>query len=248
MRWWRFRRRAEFQPELYDEISPGYYDLVYQQGRGVQWFWHHYRFGIVTEGLPGSFGRILDLGCGPGTFLGNLRTPFEYALGIDLAAPQIAYAQSRYRRLGVEFRVGDVTVLDRAERFDAVVSIEVVEHLRPEDTKRFLSAIYDLLEPGGTVVLTTPNYRSLWPVLEWMVSKIGPVDYREQHINPFDRERLRREAEQAGFVDLRCQTFFVVAPFLAAFSGSLADRVLRWERRRLPFFGAELALVARKPG
>ncbi|HEX6903579.1 MAG TPA: methyltransferase domain-containing protein [Thermoanaerobaculia bacterium] len=241
------QRDAEFRPELYDEISPGYYDLVYQRGRGTQWFWHHHRFGVVTEGLPAAVGRIIDLGCGPGTFLGNLKTPFEHALGIDLAAPQIAYAQSRYRRTGLEFRVGDVTVLDPGQRFNAAVSIEVVEHLRPEDTQGFFSTLYDLLEPGGTLVLTTPNYRSFWPLLEWLVSKIGPVDYREQHINPFDRGRLRREAERAGFVDVRCQTFFVIAPFLASLSGALAEFVLRWERRLLPWLGAELALYARKP-
>lgn len=241
------KRGSDFDPGQYDAISPGYYDLVYQKGQGVQWFWHHHRFGVVAEGLPAGARRIVDLGCGPGTFLGNLKRPVERALGIDIAAPQIAYAQARYPRPGLEFRVGDVTGLDRAERFDAAVSIEVVEHLRPEDARPFLSAIYDLLEPGGTLVLTTPNYRSFWPVLEWLVSKKGPVDYLEQHINRFDRGRLRREVEQIGFVDVRCQTFFVIAPFLAAVSGALAELVFRWERRLLPYLGAELALVARKP-
>jgi len=244
---WPFRRGEDFKPELYDAISPGYYDLVYQRGRGTQWFWHHHRFGVVTEGLPKGLERIIDLGCGPGTFLGNLQTPFARALGIDLAAPQIAYAQSRYQRPGLEFRAGDVTLLDPAERFDVAVSIEVVEHLRPEDTRRFLSAIHDLLAPGGMMILTTPNYRSLWPLLEWMVSRIGPVDYLEQHINRFDARRLRREVEEAGFVDVRAQTFFVIAPFLTAISTRLAERVLRWERRLLPACGAELALLARKP-
>ena len=245
---WPFRRGEDFNPELYDAISPGYYDLVYQRGRGVQWFWHHHRFGVVTEGLPAHLGRIIDLGCGPGTFLGNLRRPFERALGIDLAAPQIAYARSRYQRPGLELQAGDVTLLDPTERFDAAVSIEVVEHLRPEDTSRFLAAIHDLLAPGGTLILTTPNYRSLWPLLEWLVSRIGPVDYLEQHINRFHAKRLRWEVEAAGFTDVRVQTFFVIAPFLAAISGGLAERVLRWERRLLPAWGAELALFARKPG
>jgi 2-polyprenyl-3-methyl-5-hydroxy-6-metoxy-1,4-benzoquinol methylase len=244
---WPFRRGADFKPELYDAISPGYYDLVYQRGQGVQWFWHHHRFGVVTEGLPDRPEGIIDLGCGPGTFLGNLQKPFAKALGIDLAGPQIAYAQSRYQRPGLEFRAGDVTLLDRAERFDAAVSIEVVEHLRPEDTRAFLASIHDLLKPGGTLVLTTPNYRSFWPLIEWLVSRIGPVDYLEQHINRFNARRLRREVEQAGFVDVRTQTFYVIAPFLAGISGRLADRVLRWERRLLPALGAELALFARKP-
>jgi SAM-dependent methyltransferase len=241
------RRGTDFSPEQYDAISPGYYDLVYQRGQGVQWFWHHHRFGMVSGGLPAGARSIIDLGCGPGTFLGTLERPVERALGIDIAAPQIAYAQDRYRRPGLEFRAGDVTGLDRAERFDAAVSIEVVEHLRPEDAQPFLTSIYDLLEPGGTLVLTTPNYRSFWPVLEWMVSKIGPVDYLEQHINRFDRGRLRREVEQAGFIDVRCGTFYVISPFLAAVSRGLAELALRWERRLLPLLGAELVLVARKP-
>jgi 2-polyprenyl-3-methyl-5-hydroxy-6-metoxy-1,4-benzoquinol methylase len=241
------RRGTDFDPGQYDAISPGYYDLVYQRGQGVQWFWHHHRFGVVAAGLPAEARSVVDLGCGPGTFLGNLKRPFERALGIDIAAPQIAYGQKRYRRPGLEFRVGDVTGLGQGERFDAAVSIEVVEHLRPEDARPFLTAIHGLLEPGGTLVLTTPNYRSFWPLLEWLVSRIGPVDYLEQHINRFDRGRLRREVEAAGFVDVRCSTFFVVAPFVAALSTRLAELVLRWERRLLPWLGAELALVARKP-
>jgi len=185
MKW--FQRGRDFHPEQYDAISPGYYDLVYQRGRGVQWFWHHHRFGMVEEGLPDRAERIIDLGCGPGTFLGAaLQKPFGRALGIDIAAPQIAYAQAHNQRPGVEFRVGDVTGLDRAERFQAAVSIEVIEHLRPEDARGFLAALHDLLEPGDTLVLTTPNYRSFWPLIEWLVSRIGPVDYLEQPEGPYE--------------------------------------------------------------
>jgi hypothetical protein len=56
------------------------------------------------------------------------------------------------------------------------------------------------------------------------------------------------EVAKAGFIDVRCESFFVVAPFLAVISGSLGERVLRWERKLLPALGAELLLVARKPG
>ena len=137
---------VEFRPELYDAIAPGYYDEVYRRGRGVQWFWHHYRFATVAGCLPAQMRRIVDLGCGPGTFLGNLEKPYEQALGIDIAAPQIQYANSHYARPGLEFRVADVTSLAAAEPFDAAVSIEVIEHLRPEDTSGFLAAIYGLFE------------------------------------------------------------------------------------------------------
>jgi 2-polyprenyl-3-methyl-5-hydroxy-6-metoxy-1,4-benzoquinol methylase len=238
----------EFHPELYDATAPGYYDLVYRRGRGVQWFWHFARFREVAKRLPDSIQRIIDLGCGPGTFLGNLERPLDRAVGIDLASRQIGYAREHYGRPGLELRVGDTTMLDPAQdRFDAAVSIEVVEHLLAGDTQTLLASMRDLLVPGGTMVLVTPNYRSHWRFLEPLVSILGPIDYRKQHINRFHRKRLIREVEQAGFVDVRCEMFFVIAPFLAAISKQLAEFVLRFEKLALPFFGAELIVVARNP-
>ena len=238
---------AEYQPELYQAIPAGYYDDVYRRGRGVQWFWHHHRFATVAERLPPRVGRLFDLGCGPGTFLGNLEGRADQALGIDIAVPQIEHAKSRYARPGLEFRVADAVDLGSTARFDAVVSIEVIEHLRPSDGRRLLADLHALLEPGGTLVLTTPNYRSAWPLLERLVSRLGPVDYRVQHINRFDRHRLAREVAAVGFADVRVDTFFVVSPFLAAFSRRLGEAALRWEARLLPRLGAELVVRARKP-
>jgi len=236
-----------FRPELYDAIAPGYYDRVYRRGRGVQWFWHHHRFAAVAQRLPRPLDRLIDLGCGPGTFLGNFHELYRRGVGMDIAAPQIEYARVVYDRPQLEFRVGDVTTVDPGPGFDAAVSIEVIEHLRSEDTHGFLASIYRVLAPGGTLVLTTPNYRSHWPVLEWLVSRLGPVDYREQHLNRFDSRRLRDEVEAAGFAVARVETFFVLAPFGAAVSRPLAEGALRWERRFLDRLGAELVLTAHKP-
>lgn len=238
---------SAFKPELYDQIAPGYYDEVYARGRGLQWFWHHYRFRIVSDLLAPAGGNILDLGCGPGTFLGHFTSGYTRAVGIDLARPQIEFASKKYGSDRVHFEAAAVAAFTHAKTFDAVVSIEVIEHLPPEETQHFLHSIFNVLKRGGTLVLTTPNYRSLWPLIEWAVSAKGPVDYREQHINRFDTRRLVRELESAGFVVRRTRTFFVLAPFLAAISTRLAERVHAWEQRLLPHLGAELAIRAEKP-
>lgn len=237
----------EFRPELYDAIAPGYYDQVYRRGRGVQWFWHHHRFAVVAHRLPRPAHRLIDLGCGPGTFLGNFGEFFRQGLGVDIAEPQIDYARRVYDRPGLDFQIGDITIIDPGPGFDAAVSIEVIEHLRSADTMGFLESIYRVLAPGGTLVLTTPNYRSLWPLLEWLVSRLGPVDYREQHLNRFDSRRLLRDATAAGFVDANVDTFFVLSPFAAALSRRLAEWLLHWEQRLFGRLGAELVLVAYKP-
>jgi 2-polyprenyl-3-methyl-5-hydroxy-6-metoxy-1,4-benzoquinol methylase len=213
----------------------------------VQWFWHQHRFATVAAHIPAGTQSIIDIGCGPGTFLGNFGTSIPRALGVDIAAAQIEYARRHYQRPGLEYRAADASRLQGGELFDVAVSIEVIEHLTPTDAASFLARLCELVRPGGGVVLTTPNYRSLWPLWEALVSRIGPVDYRPQHINRFTAERLTGELRQAGFVDVRCQTFFVAAPFLAAASRGAAERLLGWELRRLRPWGAELVVSGRRP-
>ena len=241
------RTRLEFQPDLYHGIPAGYYDAVYARERGIQWFWHHRRFTAVAKCLPPSGGSILDLGCGPGTFLGHFAAGYQHALGIDLAEAQIEYARRRYGNDRVRFEAEDVAAFRRSGEFDAIVSIEVIEHLPPGQMQPFLRSIVRLLKPGGTLVITTPNYRSLWPVIESLVSRVGPLDYRAQHINRLNRKRLVEELERAGFLIRFQGTFFVFAPFLAALSVRLAELVYKWEGRFLPKFGSEIIVRAEKP-
>jgi 2-polyprenyl-3-methyl-5-hydroxy-6-metoxy-1,4-benzoquinol methylase len=244
----RRRERGTFRPELYDAIPAGYYDEVFHSGGRLQRFWHHQRFAAVESRLPASLGRIIDVACGPGTFLGNLRRPIDLGVGIDLAADQIEYARTRYgREERLNFVVGDATHIAMEEPFDAVTCIELIEHLEAAETERFLQALYGLLRPGGMLVLTTPNYRSAWPILERLISRFGPVDYREQHITRFDRRRLSTAVTRAGFVDVRCDTFYLIAPFVAVLAPTLAVRLDAMEQRLIGPLGHELVVTARRP-
>jgi len=240
--------KSEFNPELYDNIAPGYYDYVYRRGRGVQWFWHLRRFQRVLDYLPSTAKRLLDIGCGPGTFLGQFSDRYERAVGIDIAEGQVAHARRNYSDVGAEFRVADLRDLTAAgEQFDAVVSIEVIEHLPMSDVQPFLALVRSVLRPGGTVVFTTPNYHSFWPIIEWLISVRGHVDYRVQHLTHFNPSMLRRELKHAGFEIERLSTFFIVSPFLAGVSPRLARFIGRMEEFVLPLLGSEIAVKAVRP-
>ncbi|MGZ4808390.1 MAG: class I SAM-dependent methyltransferase, partial [Thermoanaerobaculia bacterium] len=188
-----------------------------------------------------------DVGCGPGTFLGHFTKGFSRGLGVELARAQVEYARKTYGSDRLRFEAHDVTAFDTEDRFDVIVSIEVIEHLAPKDTNAFLNRLRELLKPGGILILTTPNYRSFWPIIEWMISKKGPVDYLRQHINHFNTRRLTSELAAAGFDIIRQRTFFVVAPFLAAISRPLAEWFYAAERLLLPRLGSEIVVAARKP-
>lgn len=105
--------------------------------------------------------RLLDVGCGVGSFTIGAALQGYQALGLTWDEPQQSRAERRARMLGVSarFRRLDVRALDSADDlkgvFAVVILCEVIEHVL--DDRRLLRAAADCLEPGGRVLLTTPN-------------------------------------------------------------------------------------------
>ena len=212
----------------YDKAIPaGFYDEIHQRRAGIRFFWHDLKFRAVAARLAGAT-RILDVGCGPGTFIGNYLGGVE-CLGIDVSAPQIDYANRRYGTAEHRFSTQLLAGLD--ERFDAVTLIEVIEHLAPADARRLLAKVRGLLSPQGCLVVTTPNYRSLWPLIEWGVNLVSRVSYEQQHINKYARGRLAAELAQAGYTRIEVGTAVGLAPFAAVFGRQLAEWLDALERR-----------------
>ena len=103
---------------------------------------------------PGQ--RLLDIGCGWGSLV--IHAAREYgvtALGITLSEPQAELARQRVGEAGlsdrVEIRVMDYRDLD-SERFDAVASIGMVEHVGASQIDEYTRQIARVLEPDGRVL------------------------------------------------------------------------------------------------
>ena len=120
----------------------------------------------AAAGESGSL-RILDVGCGTGDQLtAPLAQLGHRVLGIDVHPPTIELARARHPVAGLCFEVGEVASLARrAQRFDAVICSEVLEHVHDPDV--FLRLACSLVAPGGVLVITTPNGYGAY---EWLVS------------------------------------------------------------------------------
>ncbi|WP_337874822.1 class I SAM-dependent methyltransferase [Exiguobacterium sp.] len=106
-------------------------------------------------------GRVLDFatGCGFGSQLiaKMRRNDLTEVVGIDLSESAIRYAKGRYYHPNVRYVVGDVldqTLPGEHGQFDFVISFETIEHV--EDYERFMENVYNLLKPGGVLILSTP--------------------------------------------------------------------------------------------
>jgi 2-polyprenyl-3-methyl-5-hydroxy-6-metoxy-1,4-benzoquinol methylase len=133
------------------------------------------------------------------------------------------------------------------QTFDCVLLSEVIEHLEsPQLTIRETARV---LRPGGRLLVTTPNYRSLWPVMEWAVDflDMAPKMAGEQHITRFHPRALRQLLVESGLRIQYFGTIYTLSPFLALVSPASAYRRLAREIDNHSSLGMILVAVAVKP-
>ena len=102
--------------------------------------------------------RILDIGCGTGAMLDNLK-PFGEVVGADFSPEALQFCVTR----GVESPLAraDVRRLPFADgSFDVVTAMDIIEHI--DDDKAASREIFRVLKPGGRLFVTVPAFAALW--------------------------------------------------------------------------------------
>jgi len=116
-------------------------------------------FGRDAKRLDSLGGlRILDIGCGGGILSEPLVRLGAAVVGVDPSEANIAVAQHHAKEAGlaVDYRATTAEALAEAdERFDAVLAMEVVEHVA--DVGRFVDLVGSLVKPRGLLFAATLN-------------------------------------------------------------------------------------------
>lgn len=231
-------------------IPGSYQHIALTQGPPIQRFWHKTKLMLLDWMFEvHAPERVLDVGCGSGVFADALAQRGAEVVAVDANADAINYAQTTFARQGLSFSLGLLDELQLPDAsFDKVTCLEIVEHVYLHQVNTLLRSLHKLLKPGGQALITTPNYRGLWPAIEWATdrfSKVAKMD-GEQHVTHFSRELLETCLQNAGFSVERMRTFSTFAPFVAAASERAAVRLERIERKVDLPFGNLLVAVARK--
>ncbi len=98
--------------------------------------------------------RVLDIGCGWGGFALFAAERYDVeVVGVTVAREQAALARQRCEGWPIEIRLQDYREVD--ERFDAVVSIGMFEHVGPKNHGTYMEVVGRCLEPDGLSLLHT---------------------------------------------------------------------------------------------
>jgi 2-polyprenyl-3-methyl-5-hydroxy-6-metoxy-1,4-benzoquinol methylase len=206
----------------------------------------------IQRHVPEGARRILDLGCSSGE-LGRALKQRPLAEGqVSVVGVELDPEYASAARLHLDHVVeGDLAAEEtRSEAgdrhpFDCLIAADVLEHL--VDPWAILTSYVDLLEPGGTAVVSVPNVRH-WETL-WQLGARGVWPRRDSGI--FDRDHLRwfTAADAIGLVEG------------AGLELAGLDRIVRvrrdpspWDRRARallrtplrPFVTFQLVLVGRR--
>jgi len=206
-------------------ISGDYQARALQSHRAAQRFWHEAKFRLIERiAMPAKHERVLDAGCGSGTLSSFLSDHAGEVLAIDSNPSAIAYATTAYHAPNLQFRVGQIEDIIGEKPYDRIYCIEVVEHLYAPQVEEVLSLFYKLSNPGAQFLLTTPNYRSAWPLIEWLLDRFALVAKLDevQHVSHFTKKTLSAMCERAGWRVRNIGTFNGLAPFVAPISRRLA--------------------------
>lgn len=154
----------------------------------------------VAALLPSSYSKVLEVGCGAGTFRSNLTKPCEY-WGIE-PVPEVA--QLAKTRLDKVLVVGAEQALEQLpdRYFDLVICNDVLEHMLHPDL--FLQAIKPKLSAQGAhLVGSIPNVRyvlnlnNLIRHKDWQYTDSGTLD--RTHFRFFTEKSLKRMFIEVGF-------------------------------------------------
>jgi SAM-dependent methyltransferase len=214
------------------------------------------------NGFLGKQYDLVDIGCGNGATMFLLAPEVSQCVGLEINdTHQRAFEEYKHRHSigNCKFRNVDIESSRPDRTFDRLISFEVIEHLRDEQSVRFY---FDALKPGGLGAITVPNkwwifetHGARLPVLPWNRVPFFswlPRPLHEKYANAriYTRKRITKLLESAGFIVTGVS--YVTAPLDILPDGWLKNLLLcslfRRDTTKIPFLATAIFVAVRKPG
>jgi SAM-dependent methyltransferase len=180
---------------------------------------------IFSEMAAGKI--ILDVGCANGDILGPL-TKVHEVHGVDIAPGLVERAKQNGLH-ALHHNLEDEPLPYPPGKFDAIFCGETIEH--QVDTDWLMFEINRVLKPGGTLVLTFPNIRTLLGIGMMLFFDLPPMyaaRYRSAHFRDFTLRTIKIVLKAHGFRFNRALGSAFYLPKIEEFGSALATYLPSW--------------------
>ncbi len=184
--------------------------------------------------------RVLDLGCGWGTFCWALAHRVREMVGLDFSQKSVDLCESRLAQSvldNVSFVCADArdTGLEE-ESFDLIIAADLMEHLYPDDSQAVIAEAFRLLGKGGRLVIWTPHRGH---ILEILKARNLIIKRDVSHVDYKSMDRLKDMLNQEGFLVEKAYYAESHLPGLRTVERALLSRI--------PVLRRRIGVLARKP-
>jgi len=202
--------------------SADYDSRAYNSWVIPQRYWQRKRYRHIVNLAQGK-GRCLDIGCGSSRILNALSIE---SVGLDILIRKLRYAK-RFKSDLIQGSSLDLPFKDQS--FPCVICSQMIEHVKGSNV---LKEIDRVIEPGGFLILGTPDYSKWqWILIEWLYSKILPHGYSDEHITRYTYGRLIREfVENRGYA-LEARKYILQGELILGLRKPLSPTQMRWGGR-----------------
>lgn len=216
----------------------------------------------ILEKYPEFFNSkmsCIEVGCGEGETITRLAGRFLKCLGIDIFDYGSAFKSriQKYNAGNTSFKKLDLEKELPDEQFDRLISFEVIEHLKNEES---VAAYFKILREGGMAAVTVPNkwwifetHGTKLPLLPWNRVPFFswlPKEIHERYANAriYTVSRIKKLLEKHGFTVIdHC---YITAPMDVLKDGrlkrGLVKNIFRNNITSVPFLSTSIFVMAQK--
>jgi 2-polyprenyl-3-methyl-5-hydroxy-6-metoxy-1,4-benzoquinol methylase len=145
------------------------------------------RYKFAAKMLPRNrISKVLEVGCSEGIGSLLLAETGNEVVAVDMDKKAIDCANKNIKKQNITYQNADI-LKSNLGKFDAVISLDVIEHIEKADEPLFLQAIVNHLLPNGMCIIGTPNDTATQYASK--ASQIG-------HVNMYTAERLVTSLQQ----------------------------------------------------
>lgn len=179
-----FKKQSDIK-SFYNDSS--YFESHLQEFSNLQSRFQKYRIKKLLQiYTPGKDEKILDVGCGWGTFCFALAPKCKEIVGIDYSERSIELCNRLLKEKGyanVTFLNADAQNIPlKNDAYDVVICADIFEHLYPAVYEKVIDECRRLLKPGGKLLIWTPHRGHFIEILRnndiILKRDVGHVDYK----------------------------------------------------------------------